>query len=410
MRKLAVVIGMTVLGGLVGCAKVTEFRMDMEAAQFRQECFANNTYDCVNRRVNFNEKLIDIAKKHWEDAHDQAVQQIGEQRFQIVLKTFDKEYAQQEKDRPFFFMRWFFGDHQVPYGVSNLLFDDGDLERILAEALHTAKTTPGLEPLPKQGGASNPASASTASLEDKLTKALETPVNVGPAVSASVAKVPASAPMTTTAGQSATAPLAPISPTLAKLFVPDAIQGNVAWVESMTGPAHQVLDNGNGTQNRVYQVDGCKVTALASNQTINELTLDLAPNCNVSLRSMVASAPDVTANGLTFGDLFKDGAEDIALQCAGPDECGNSADPSIQATLGGSHADDFKQVVFNGIIAENADVDALQDLMKAESAHTGKADLDLDAKVYNQDPQFPGLVQKKMGGVKVTSITFKSSM
>lgn len=407
MKKVALAsLCIASLSGLAGCDKVTEFRMDMEAAQFRQECFGNPTYDCVNRRVNFNERLIDIAKKQWADAHDQAVPQIGEQRFQIVVKTFDDEYARQEKDRPFFFMRWFFGDRQVPYGVSNMLFDDSDLERILTGALHTAKSTPGLGPLPKQGGANSSAVAPTASLEDQLTKALETPVNVGPTASTTAANAPAPAQAQATASSTA----APISPMLAKLFVHDAVQGNVVWLESIAGPAHQVLDNGNSTQNRVYRVDGCKVTALTTNQTINELRLDLGSNCNVSLRSMVANSPDVSVEGLTFGDLFKNGAGEIALQCAGPDECGNSADPSIQATLGGSHADDFLEVVFNGTITGSGDVDALQDLMKAESAHTGKTDLDLDAKVYNRDPQFPGLVQQKMGGVKVSSITFKSSI
>lgn len=306
MRKIALAsMGLIVLAGLTGCNKVTEFRLDMEAQSFRQECFANNTYDCVNRRVDYNEKVLSLGKKQVIDAHDLMVAKIGEQRYQIVLQTFDAWTEHQEKDRPNIFMRWFFGSHQILDEMTGqYLFTDQDIDRLIADAVDSINATPGVGPLPKPGSTNAPANAPSVaekaqSPEGMISKALEGPVNVGPATPA---------PSANQAAQAPAAPNVAVSPTLAKLFVPDAIQGNVAWFETMTGPARQVQNNGNGTQSRIYQVDGCKVTARATNQTINEISLDLAPNCNVPLKSMVANSPDMSVSGLTFADLFKNGA------------------------------------------------------------------------------------------------------
>lgn len=200
------------------------------------------------------------------------------------------------------------------------------------------------------------------------------------------------------------------SAALGKLFVHDAIQGNVPWLESIAGPARQVLDNGDGTKNRVYQVDGCNVTAVTTQNTITALTLDISPTCNVSIQAMMPNASPLNLTHLTFADLFKEGATDISLTCAGPGECGNSADPSIQAVLGGDRADGFLEVEFSGTIAGDTDTDSLVGMMGEEGKRLGKSDEELSADVYNKDPQLEELAKKKLGGVRVTSITFKSGV
>lgn len=393
---------------------------------FQHSCFGDYTNECITKRVEVNVHLLEFVKKQQEDNREKLVQQMGVERYNIMLGVLDREIKAQEADKPGFIRRWFFGDNQAPYfPTRQYILGESDIENMLDEVVREASKLPPLlasktsaAPIQVKSGIGSSPEENQAALEARLEQTMSTPVTLAPGIVGASTSAPApqsvqsapnaSTPVTATPTPAA-APVA-ISPTLAKLFVPDAIQGNVAWLESMTGPARQVQDNGNGTQKRIYQVDGCKVTALATKQTINELTLDLGAACNVALHSMIANGPDVTVNGLSFADVFKNGAGEIELQCAGYNECGNSADPSMQASLGGSHADNFMQVVFSGTIAGDKDVDALQDLMKAESAHTGKVDMDLDAKVYNKDPQFSGLVEQKMGGVKVTSITFKSSM
>jgi hypothetical protein len=232
----------------------------------------------------------------------------------------------------------------------------------------------------------NPAATSSA------TKAPD--ASASPSPSARAAHAPA---------QAATAPAA-----LGALFVHDAIQGNVPWLESIAGPARQVLENGNGTQNRVYKVDGCNVTALTAQNTINALTLDVSPTCNVSIQAMLPSASPLNLAHLTFAEIFKEGATDISLACAGPGECGNSADPSIQAVLGGDRADGFLEVEFSGTIGGDTDTDLLIKMMGEEGKRLGKSDDELTADVYNKDPQLEDLAKTMLGGVRVTSITFKS--
>lgn len=409
MRTIATIAMMfTVACALTACNKVTELKMDYEAQQFREECFGNNTYDCVNRRVEFNLKLLEMGKKQWEDTHEKAVAVIGEERYELVLAVFNRNIDQQKADRPNWFMRTFFGDDQVPYPVPDqYLYSDDDLNRIIHEAVQLVKATHGLPPMPRHGGASAPA--------PNPPQPQQQPQTIGDAltqtgVATTSASPPSAVPVSAPAPTPAPSVPASYNAMLSKLFVHDAVQGSVPWVESIAGPAHQVLNNGDGTQTRVYEVDGCHVTANASNNTINSLTLEISQTCNVPMQAMVPNASPLNIANLTFADLFKEGASGITMTCAGPGECGNSADPSIQASLGGDHADDFREVDFSGTITNDSDLNAMLSIMADEGKRLHKTDDQLTDKVYNADPQLAELAKARLGGVKVTSITFKSGL
>lgn len=205
-------------------------------------------------------------------------------------------------------------------------------------------------------------------------------------------------------------PQAALAPSkLDRLFVPDAVNGNVAWFESIAGPAIQVQDNGDGSKTRLYRVDGCHVATTTTRASIDTLTLQLGPHCSVPLEAMLPNAPALNLARLHFAELFKAGASDIALTCAGFAECGASTDPSLQATLGGSHADRFLSVEFSGRLTTDADVGALQQVMDAEAKRLGKSGPDLTAEVYDRDPQLPALIRAVLGGVKVGYVTFRAS-
>lgn len=196
---------------------------------------------------------------------------------------------------------------------------------------------------------------------------------------------------------------------LDRLFVPDAINGKLAWFESIAGPAIQVLDKGDGSQTRLYRVDGCHVETTTTRASIDTLTLQLGPHCSVSLQAMLPSATALDLTTLHFAELFKAGAGDIALTCAGFAECGTSTDPSLQASLGGSHADGFLSVEFSGSLTTDADVGALQQVMETEAKRLGRSGPDLTADVYGRDPQLPALIRARLGGVKVDHITLHAS-
>ncbi|EIL88436.1 hypothetical protein AB7849_09145 [Rhodanobacter sp. 115] len=222
----------------------------------------------------------------------------------------------------------------------------------------------------------------------------------------SISKMPAQA---ASARQPAASPTADAPTRLDRLFVHDAIGSNIAWFESIAGPAMQMLDNGDGSQARLYRVDGCHVMATATGSTISALTLQLAPRCSVPLSAMLPNAPAMNLATLRFAALFKAGASDIGLACAGFAECGNASDPSVQASLGGSQADGFLMVDFSGSITTDADVAALQQVMAIEATRLGKSGPDLDAAAYDHDPQLPALIQARLGNVKVDTITFHAS-
>lgn len=393
--------------GLSACNKVTQLKMDYEAQQFREECFGNTTYDCVNRRVEFNLKLLEMGKRQWEDTHEKAVAVIGEERYELVLAVFNRNIDQQKADRPSWFMRTFFGDDQVPYPVPDqYLYSDDDIDRIIHEAAQLVKATHGLPPMPghdKVAPARNP------------RQPQQQPLTIGGALTQpGVVKTSASTANATLVGTPAPTSSPSVSPlyntALSKLFVHDAVEGSVPWIESIAGPAHEVLNNGDGTQTRVYDVGGCHVTANTSNNTINSLTLEISQTCNVPMQAMVPNASPLNIANLTFADLFREGASGITMTCAGPGECGNSADPSIQASLGGDHADDFREVVFSGTITNDSDLDAMLSIMADEGKRLHKTDDQLTDKVYNADSQLAELAKAKLGDVKVTSITFKSGL
>jgi hypothetical protein len=196
---------------------------------------------------------------------------------------------------------------------------------------------------------------------------------------------------------------------LSKLFVHDVVGSTVASFETVAGPAREVstLD---ASQERSYQIEGCMVSLNASGGNIIALSLDVSPNCTVPLSAMLPTEPDLNLADLTFATLFENGAQDTSLSCAGFSECGNSADPSIQTTLGGDHADNFMEVKFTGTIAGDADTSALVDMMQSEAKRLGISEEDWTKEKYNQDQQLLQMAQAKLGSVRVTSITFQSSM
>lgn len=197
---------------------------------------------------------------------------------------------------------------------------------------------------------------------------------------------------------------------LDRLFVPDAVNSTVTWFESIAGPAMQVRDNGDGSQTRLYRMDGCHVATTTTRASINTLTLQLGPHCSVPLKAMLPNAPALDLSSLDFAEVFEAGASHITLTCAGFAECGASADPSLQASLGGSRADGFLIVEFSGDLTTDADVGALQQVMNMEAKRLGKSGPDLTAEVYGRDPQLPALIRAKLGGVKVGYITFRASL
>src|SRR5476651_2340842 len=97
----------------------------------------------------------------------------------------------------------------------------------------------------------------------------------------------------------ATAAPAP-NPKLAKIFTPDVLGSNVAFLETITGPPFRTEG-----ANRTYKVDGCTVIVGASAGKIDNIGIDgYGGACSFAAAQYFAFAPDHPAPNLaTFGDI-----------------------------------------------------------------------------------------------------------
>jgi len=89
---------------------------------------------------------------------------------------------------------------------------------------------------------------------------------------------------------------------LERIFKPDMLQVQVAFLEKITGPAKFVRSNGLGVETRSYQVDGCKVEAFVEQTTpgvraVIRYGLELAPRCNIDFGPFLHNHPNT--RGLT---------------------------------------------------------------------------------------------------------------
>jgi hypothetical protein len=129
--------------------------------------------------------------------------------------------------------------------------------------------------------------------------------------------------------------------TLAKIFAPDILGANVAYLETITGPAFRAEGS-----DRIYKVGDCEVIVGVDNGKIANIGIDgVSPHCVFPIAQYFAEGYDHPVPPLaTFGDI-KDGlGGHYSATCL--TLCGNAAAPLVSLTYSGSHADNF-----NGLYA-----------------------------------------------------------
>ncbi|HEY2710088.1 MAG TPA: hypothetical protein VGI95_18740 [Caulobacteraceae bacterium] len=134
----------------------------------------------------------------------------------------------------------------------------------------------------------------------------------------------------------ATAAAPAASPKLAKIFTADVLGSNVAFLETITGPAFRT----DGDE-RTYKVDGCTIVVGATAGKIDNIGIaNYGPACSFPIAQYFAGGYDHPAPQLpTFGDLQRGLGGDYGADCLRL--CGNAADPVVSLTYQGSHADNF---------------------------------------------------------------------
>jgi len=168
------------------------------------------------------------------------------------------------------------------------------------------------------------------------------------------AAAPANATAAATNAAPAAAAAAP-SPKLAQIFTPDVIGSNVAFLETITGPAFRT----DGPL-LTYKVGGCTVLVGQTAGKIDNIGIDgYGGACSFPIAQYFAGGYQYPVPQLpTFGDISKGFGGTFAADCL--KLCGNAADPVVSLNYQGSHADNFNNLYAAISVTEDATLNAYQ--------------------------------------------------
>jgi hypothetical protein len=162
------------------------------------------------------------------------------------------------------------------------------------------------------------------------------------------------------------APAAP-SAKLSQIFTPDILGANVAYLETLTGPAFSTEGS-----DRIYKVDGCKVIVGVAGPKIDNIGIEgFSARCSFPIAQYFAGGYDHPVPPYpTFGDIKTGlggayGADCLAL-------CGNAANPVVALSYQGSHADNFNDLLAEISIADEPALTAYQDWSDKLAAKYGQ--------------------------------------
>ncbi len=196
---------------------------------------------------------------------------------------------------------------------------------------------------------------------------------------------------------------APAATKLSGIFQFDLLNAEIAYLESITGPAIHIRASGPDVQAREYRVDGCRVTAYARGSEAIAYALDLTPTCNFNIGNFLGNGYGST-RGLTIGKFAKGafGAH-LRAQSSCISLCGNAGDPSVDFTWEGPHAANFLSVVLTITLADDAAVEAGRQWAAIMQKQEG--DDYVSGTKFNCDNRYDAAAFKSFGKVKVTRIT-----
>ena len=150
----------------------------------------------------------------------------------------------------------------------------------------------------------------------------------------------AAAPANATAAATNAAPAAATpSAKLAQIFTPDVIGSNVAFLETITGPAFRTDGS-----DRTYKVDGCEIIVGATAGKIDNIGIvGYSQRCSFPIAQYFAGGYQYPVpNNPTFGDIKRGFGGSYGADCL--TSCGNAANPVVYLSYQGSHADNFNNL------------------------------------------------------------------
>jgi hypothetical protein len=193
---------------------------------------------------------------------------------------------------------------------------------------------------------------------------------------------------------------------LSSIFQSEMLNAQIAYLETITGPAMHVIPTLGGVQIRDYRVNGCKVTAYAKDAAVLAYSLDLNPKCNINLGAFLGNGYSST-EGLTIAKFIKGVfGTDMRVQASCLDLCGNAADPTVDFTFEGPHAVNFVSIVFTIVLAATRSLVAAERWEKTMRNNEGEKYI-LNTR-FNRDNKYDSTAIQNFAKVPIDQITVGS--
>jgi hypothetical protein len=209
--------------------------------------------------------------------------------------------------------------------------------------------------------------------------------------------VPANAAPPPTANTALAAPPAAPAGKLAQIFTPDILGANVAYLETITGPAFSTEGS-----DRVYKLEGCKLIVGVKGAKIDNIGIqDYSARCSFPIAQYFGQAPGQTIpNYPTFGDIEALFGGSFGADCL--TQCGNATDPVVSLSYHGSHADNFNDLYAAITINDEPALTAYQDWGDKLIAKHGQ-DYVVSGK-FNTDDSMDDVAAKDFGPIHPDTI------
>lgn len=187
------------------------------------------------------------------------------------------------------------------------------------------------------------------------------------------------------------------SENLNKIFDPEMIGANLAYLEKITGPARNTYNHREKVKTNIYKIDDCEVTADISDEKIDALGIEkLSSKCTFNLKSFLPNLDHQKLPPLydmTFGQ-FDTITGNVKYTAGCLMDCGNLADPVVYGNWEGSHADLFFELQLTGPGGGGEWTDAMVKGEGEDWVREGK---------YNCSDKYNDMARKQNKDTKITS-------
>lgn len=183
---------------------------------------------------------------------------------------------------------------------------------------------------------------------------------------------------------------------LEKIFTPDMLDADLAYLETITGVAKSTYGN-----SKTYKVNGCEVEVRFAGKQITSLGLTLSKSCQVNPSKFVNTTVQSTKN-LTFGALDKSLGNVFHYQAPCLSMCGNAAGlETISAIYSGSHAENFIDVQIEATPEPEVDTSPWVETMERQEGSDW-----VESGGYNCSPKYDDIARKTLAKQRINKITF----